>query len=109
MKPSGSRESSSSYPQTGSREAEREHTSSKKASPPEGSLTFLTAPLDWKCKVETHDTSRGAFHAQIATVGGLGQTWNTTEVGRNFWGSLSEKNQGQRIRLRIRSSRKAVS
>ena len=45
MKQSGSRESSSSYPQTGSREAEWEHTSSKNASPPEGSLTFLTAPL----------------------------------------------------------------
>lgn len=74
MKQSGSRESPSSYPQTGSREAEREHTFPSKASPPKGSLTFLTAPLDWKCNDQTHGTSEGAFHAQIATVGGLGQT-----------------------------------
>lgn len=84
MKPSGSRESSSSYPQTGSREAEREHTSSKKASPPEGPLTFLTAPLDWKCKVQTHDTSREAFHAQIATVG----AWDRLGIQQK-WGEIS--------------------
>lgn len=79
------------------------------SSPPEGSLTFLTVLLDWKCNVQTHGTSGGAFHAQIATVGVLRQTWNTTKVGKKFLGIFCLKNQDQRIRLRIRSSRKAVS
>lgn len=62
-----------------------------KASPPEGSLTFLTVLLDWKCNVQTHGTSGGAFHAQIATVGVLRQTWNTTKVGKKISGDLLSK------------------